>query len=481
MWRRAKIICTLGPSSSSEEEIESLIRAGMDVARINFSHGNQASYRAVINRVRAVAARVGKPVAVLQDLQGPKIRTRKMQGGQIELKSRQQTIITIDDVEGTAERFSSQYLDLPKDVKPGDAILLDDGKISLRCISVENERDILCEIIHGGILGSNKGINVPAGGLTTPSLTEKDIRDVHFGSDCGVDAVALSFVRSAEDVRLLRRELAHGKSRPIVLAKIEKQQAIEQIDEILSEADGVMVARGDLGVEIPLEMVPIAQKKIIERAMARGKTVIVATQMLESMIVQPRPTRAETSDVANAVLDGADMLMLSAETAAGAYPVEAVKTMDTIIRHVEGSDLARYWRTDVKLRIGAQQRVQNVVSLAGTRAAQELSAKAIVIYTSSGSTARLVSDYRPKAPIIAFVPNIAEQRRLCFAWGVETEVLNKPADAESLVNRINERLQINWHVKAEDIVVLLTKIPQHPSQRTNSVHIHTVTRRSKAV
>ncbi len=474
--RRAKIICTLGPDTSSEEAIEQLILAGMDVARINFSHGDQDFFRSVINRVRAVSVRLGKPVGVLQDLQGPKIRTRKMENNEVLLLTGNRTIITTDNIEGTAERFASQYKRLPNDVNAGDLILLDDGKISLRCISIENGKEIICEVVHGGILKNNKGINVPAGGLSTPSLTEKDIRDVHFGAEVGVDAVALSFVRSAEDIRLLRKELALAKTKPLVIAKIEKQQAIEELDEILTESDGVMVARGDLGIEMPLEMVPTAQKRIVEKAVGRGKTVIVATQMLESMISQPLPTRAETSDVANAVLDGAGMLMLSAETAAGQFPVEAVKTMDRIIRHVESSELARYWRTNVRLHTAIGQQFQNIVSLAATRAAQEILAKAIAMYTTSGATARLVSDYRPKTPIIAFVPNINEQRRLCFIWGVETEIMKHPHDSETLLARINEKLQKKWQLEPEDAVVLLTKVPLKASQRTNTVHIHSITK-----
>ena len=473
--RRAKIVCTLGPASSSEEVIEKLIHAGMDVARINFSHGDHDSYRGVINRVRTVSARLGKPVGILQDLQGPKIRTRKMESGEIVLKTGAQTTITTDDdAEGTPERFSSQYVDLPKDVKPGDMILLDDGKLAVRCLSIHDDRDILCEVVHGGVLKSNKGINVPAGGLSTPSLTEKDIHDVYFGAEVGVDAVALSFVRSADDIKRLRRELALAKTKPIVIAKIEKQQALDNLDAILEESDGVMVARGDLGVELPLEQVPTAQKKIIEEANKRGKTVIVATQMLESMINEPRPTRAEASDVANAVLDGADMLMLSAETASGQFPVEVVKTMDRIIHYVENSELARYWRTEVGLSTGMRQRFQNAISLAGTRAAEELSARAIVIYTTSGATARLVSDYRPKIPIIAFVPDIAEQRRLCFAWGVQTQVLKHPSDTETLLTRVNELLIRHWRMEPEETIVLLTKVPLLTSQRTNAVHIHTL-------
>ncbi|MEI6805680.1 MAG: pyruvate kinase [Myxococcaceae bacterium] len=474
--RRTKMMFTLGPASSSEEAIEALILAGMSVARINFSHGDLEFHRAVINRVRAVSARLGRPVGVLQDLQGPKIRTRKMAGEGVLLKAGEQTVITTEDILGTQERFGTQYLDLPKDVKPGDLILLDDGKLAVRCLSVQDEREIFCEVVYGGLLKSNKGINVPSGGLSTPSLTEKDIRDVHFGAQVGVDAVALSFVRSADDVRLLRKELANSKTRPLVFAKIEKQQALDKLEEIIEESDGVMVARGDLGVEMPFEQVPVAQKRIITLAIEQGKTVIVATQMLESMITAARPTRAEASDVANAVLDGADMLMLSAETASGEYPFEAAMAMDRIIREVEKSDLLKYWRHNVKLVTSLGQQHQNIASLAGTRAAEELQAKAIAIYTSSGSTARLVSGYRPKVPLIAFVPGINEQRRLVFSWGVESDVIAPPHDFETLLAHVNEKLQQKWNLSAGDTVVMLTKVPLKPAQKTNTIHIHTVTR-----
>ncbi|MBL4817748.1 MAG: pyruvate kinase [Deltaproteobacteria bacterium] len=474
--RRTKMLCTLGPSSCSEEAIEALILAGMDAARINFSHGDLDFHQKVINRVRSVSARLGRPIGILQDLQGPKIRTRKMQGEGVLLSSGDQTIITTDDIEGTAERFGTQYSELPNDVHPGELLLLDDGKITLRCLEKTGETDIVCEVLIGGLLKSNKGINIPSGGLSAPSLTDKDLRDIHFGAQVGVDAVALSFVRTPEDIRALRRELANSKTRPLVFAKIEKQQALDNLDEILSESDGVMVARGDLGVEMPLEQVPIAQKQIVTRGIEQGKTVIVATQMLESMITQSRPTRAEASDVANAVLDGADMLMLSAETAAGEYPVEAVETMDRIVREIESSDWLRYWRSEEKLLTRISQQHQNVVSLVGTRAAEELRAKAIAIYTTSGDTAKLVSGYRPKVPLIAFVLGLQEQRRLCFSWGVETEIIREASGFEGLLSEMNDRLQEKGPVKPDDTVVVLTKVPLKPSQKTNTIHIHTVTK-----
>lgn len=471
--RRAKIIATLGPASSHEEAIEALLRAGADVVRLNFSHGDHAFFRILVNRVRAVSARLGKPVGILQDLQGPKIRTGLMKGGQIQLRSGEETTVTTEEILGTSERFATQYKLFPKEVSVGDIVMLDDGKLALRVKKILGNFDVLCDVIHGGILRSKKGINLPASKMSVDSLTEKDIKDLHFGAELGVDAVALSFVRDAEDMHQLRRELAHSKSKPLLIAKLEKPQAIEALEGILLASDGVMVARGDLGVEIPPERVPIVQKEIIDKAVRRGKFVIVATQMLESMIVDPRPTRAEASDVANAVLDGADMVMLSAETASGNFPVDAVKFMDRIIRHAEESDMAVYELTDIGLETEAEQNQQNAASLAGVRAAAELDSKAIVIYTTSGATARLVSHYRPKTPLIAFVPNASQQRRLAFNWGIRTEIIQHPLNIEDLIEQINERL-LAAGLSAGDTVAVLTKIPLLSSQRTNTVYVHTV-------
>lgn len=471
--RRAKIIATLGPSTSEEEAIESLLKAGVDVVRLNFSHGDHAFFRILVNRVRAVSARLGKTVGILQDLQGPKIRTGLMKGGQIQLHSGEETIVTTEEVLGTAERFSTQYKLFPKEISVGDVVLLDDGKLAIRVKKILGNFDVLCDVIHGGVLRSKKGINLPGSKVAMSSLTEKDLKDLRFGAELGVDAVALSFVREAEDIHHLRRELAQSKSRPLLIAKLEKPQAIDALEEILDASDGVMVARGDLGVEIPPERVPIVQKDIIDKAVRRGKFVIVATQMLESMIVDPRPTRAEASDVANAVLDGADLLMMSAETASGDYPIKAVEFMDRIIRHAEESDMAFYELTDMGLETKAEQTQQNAASLAGVRAAAELDSKAIVIYTTSGATARLVSHYRPKTPLIAFVPNAAQQRRLAFAWGIQTEIIQHPMNIEDLIEQINERLLARG-LNAGDTVAVLTKIPLLSSQRTNTVYVHTV-------
>ena len=416
--RRAKIVCTLGPASESQAAIEELIRAGLDVARLNFSHGDHDFHRMLVNRVRAAAGAVGKPVAIMQDLQGPKIRCLKMENGAVFLEEGKETIITIDDILGTAERFGTLYKLLPKDVHPGEQVLLDDGNLTLEVIE-KDDRDVRCKIIHGGILKDKKGINLPNSDVSAPSMTEKDIRDAHFGAEVGVDAVALSFVRTRADVRMLRRELAHAKSRPLIIAKLEKPQAIDELEGIIEESDGVMVARGDLGVEMPTERVPILQKLIVEEANRRGKIVIVATQMLESMITNPRPTRAEASDVANAVLDVAGPALTSAF-------------------------------------------------------ADELSARAIVCYSTSGNTARLISDYRSSVPVIALVPSPVEQRRLAFSWGIQSEVIEPLKHSEELFLTIDRLMLGNGTAREGDVVVVITKLPLSSKQRSNTMHLHVV-------
>ena len=337
----------------------------------------------------------------------------------------------------------------------------------------KTDRDVVCEVIYGGMLKDKKGINLPDTKVSAPSLTDKDIRDAHFGAEVGVDAVALSFVRTRNDVRMLRRELAQTKSRPIVIAKIEKPQAIDQIEGILEESDGIMVARGDLGVEMPTEKVPTLQKMLVEQANRRGKIVIVATQMLESMITNPRPTRAEASDVANAVLDGADAVMLSAETASGKHPQLVVETMARIVLEAEQSERARYVKLDFLAATEAQD-FQNAVSQAGVRAAHELHAAAIVVFSTTGSTARLVSDYRPRVPILALVPSPTEQRRLAFAWGVKADAIEVPKSVDELLAIADQRLEERGVAVPSDTVVMLYKQPLQSSQRTNTLLLHVV-------
>jgi pyruvate kinase len=473
MNRKVKIICTLGPSSYEEHSIEQLIKAGMNIARLNFSHGDHDFYRALINRIRHVSARLNEPVAILQDLQGPKIRCGKMLNDAIELKDNSQTIITIDEIVGEAQKFSTSYLSIIKDVSEHDLILLDDGKLVLRC-EKKDDRNLYCKVEQGGILKSNKGINLPFSATSAESLTAKDIRDLNFGAQAGVDAVALSFVRSAHDVIRLRGELAATKTRPLIIAKLEKQQAVDDLENILKVSDGVMVARGDLGVEIPAENVPILQKRIIERALIHGKAVVVATEMLESMITQIRPTRAEASDVANAVLDGADMLMLSAETASGAHPVKAVAMMARIIAHVEVSSRASYNRTSNPVFHPEKRDIQNTMALGGVQACDVLKAAGVVMYSNSGATARMVSAYRPQKPIIAFVPDAQVQRTLSFWWGVRAFVLKAPERTSELLRNINKKIMSMDEFKAGERIIVLTKIPLSSKEHTNSVLVHTL-------
>jgi pyruvate kinase len=445
----------------------------MNVARLNFSHGDHDFYRILINRIRHVAMRLNEPVAILQDLQGPKIRTGAMLNGAIELKEDSETVITINNIVGEPHLFSTTYKAIIQDVSEEDLVLLDDGKLILRC-ERKDEDNLYCRVLQGGILKSNKGINLPHSATSAESLSEKDIRDLHFGAQAGVDAVALSFVRNAQDVIKLRAELAATKSRPLIIAKLEKQQAVDDLENILKVSDGVMIARGDLGVEIPAESVPLLQKRIIERASVHGKTVIVATEMLESMITQVRPTRAEASDVANAVLDGADMLMLSAETASGAHPIKAVSIMAKIISHVEDSNRVNYNKINNIVLHPEKRDIQNTMALGAVQACDLLKASAIVMFSNSGLTARMVSAYRPQKPIIAFVPDAQVQRTLSLWWGIQAFVLKAPERTSDLLRSINKKLLEMEQFKAKERIIVLTKIPLSSKEHTNTVHVHTL-------
>lgn len=418
--RKTKIVATLGPATSEPAMIEKLVDSGMDVARLNFSHGNAEEHRHNINQVRATAKRLDRAVACLQDLSGPKIRTGKIeQEGGVALEAGAKFTVTINDVPGNAELVSTTYKHLPRDVSKGDKIVLDDGRIGLMVENVSDE-EIVTQVIHGGILKSSKGINLPGVSVSTPSLTDKDRKDALVGLEMDVDFMAMSFVQRKEDIQELRQHLRdNGREDLHIIAKIERPQAVENLSEILSVADGVMVARGDLGVELPPETVPTIQKKIIREANQRGTPVITATQMLESMVHDPVPTRAEASDVANAILDGTDALMLSAETATGAYPLEAVQTMGRIAEHIEmhfGSEPSRRRTADFPLMDGSD--VARAVALAARRAAEEVDARYIVAFTESGSTVRLVSHSRPKSHILGFTPSDRVYRRLAMRWGV---------------------------------------------------------------
>jgi len=408
--QRVKIVATLGPASASPEVVGAMIEAGLDVARLNFSHGGPEDHARLVEVVRAESERRRAHVAILGDLCGPKIRAGKMAGGEAMLHAGERTTITTERVEGTAERFSTSYRELPDDVRPGDRILLDDGLLELRVFAVR-AGEVDCEVVVGGPLRDHKGMNVPGTPLSTPALTDKDRRDLRLALELGVDYLALSFVRDPADVRAAK-ELAGEVP---VIAKIEKPEAVRRLAEIIEAADGLMVARGDLGVEAGAEKVPLIQKRLIRDAALRGLPVIVATQMLDSMIRNPRPTRAEVSDVANAVLDGADAVMLSGETASGGYPLEAVREMAAILDEVEASEIFR--RLPPPLRV-EERSFSNAIARSAVTAAEELDLRALAVYTETGHSASLVGACRPLAAVVALSRHEGVLRRLSLRWGV---------------------------------------------------------------
>ncbi len=468
--RKTKIVCTLGPATNSEHRIEQLIQAGMNVVRLNFSHGTHQEHQSMISTIRKVAAHTGKPIAILQDLQGPKLRVGKMKAGSILLKQGQIITIVADEIIGDEQRIGTSYRHLARDVRPGDTILLDDGLIELK-VKESRGNEVICQVITGGILSDHKGINLPGVTISQPSVTEKDREDLLFGMDQGVDLVAISFVRSAEDV-LAVKELIRSRGQEIlVLAKLEKPEAIEHLDEILAAADGVMIARGDLGVELPLQKVPVLQKRIIQQAAHLGKPVITATQMLESMRFNPRPTRAEVSDVANAIFDGTDAVMLSAETATGKYPIETVRTMARIITEAEH---AGAWMGHHLSAAEKTLSIADAVSHSACEAAEFLKVKAIVAFTKSGFTARMVAKYRPKTQIIAFSPSEIVQRQLSLSWGIcslQMEYLNS---TDQIIGRTEQILLDQKLAKHGDIIIILMGSPIFIKGTTNLMKLHVV-------
>jgi len=446
--------------------IDELLHAGMDVARLNFSHGTPEEKARLINFVRRASARYSKPVAILADLQGPKIRTGALeQGKPVHLHFGQRFVISTKKLIGTDQGVSTTFLALPESVRKGDRILLNDGEISLRVVSTRGH-EVVSQVENGGELGENKGINLPGVKLKIPSLTPKDRRDLAFSLQMGANYVAQSFVRTAADVRTAKAAIARaGKDTPII-AKLEKPEALDNLEEILAVTDGVMVARGDLGVEMNLEKVPVAQKRIISAARDALVPVITATQMLDSMQKNPRPTRAEASDVANAIFDGSDALMLSGETAAGSYPLESVVMMDRIIREAEASvtSLPRPARSNDLL-------ISEAIAEAICYAAEELNLKAIAVFTESGSSARLVSKYRPRAPIIAFSPVQEARRRLSLLWGVLPRTIKRVHDIDQLAKVAEARLTEEHLVKRGDIVGIIAGTPLGTTGSTNLMRL----------
>jgi pyruvate kinase len=472
--RRTKIVATVGPASRSPQKLEELVEAGVNVFRLNFSHGTRDEHLAVVKAVREIAGRLRRPIALLQDLSGPKIRTGKVKGDVVELVKGARLAITTDPrVEGTAELISTTYAALAKDVKAGDQVLLDDGNLELRVLGVSGER-VECEVVDGGPLKSHKGMNLPGVALSTPAITEKDRDDLAFGLGAGVDYVAMSFVRRAGDVEEAKGLIAKlGGDAPLI-AKIEKPQALEDLEAILAAADGVMVARGDLGVELGTEDVPIAQKRIIAMANASGKVVITATQMLESMIENPRPTRAEASDVANAILDGTDAVMLSGESAVGRFPVETVETMARIADFTEEHGLAGIrTRAAEGRRDGPGTAITRSLTRVAASVAEELGCKLIVAFTESGLTARLVAGHRPRVPVVAVTRAEKVYRRLALWWGVVPTLTASTENTDELLAAGEKNLRARGLVQPGDTIVMLSG-HSFASAATNMMRVHTV-------
>ena len=468
--RKAKIVCTIGPSSSAEVALRDLMRLGMDVARLNFSHGTHEEHARVIERLRKVAGKEGHTICILQDLQGPKIRTGRLKfRTPVVLKAGSTITITPRDIPGTSSVISTNFQTLAHEVEPGARILLSDGLIELRVRALRGE-DVECEVVNGGMLGEHKGINLPGTVVRVPSLTEKDEKDLEFGLKHNVDMIAVSFIRTADDVRAVKRLVYNHHSDAWVIAKLEKPQAIDHLEEILDVADGVMVARGDLGVEVPPEKVPTIQKHVIRRATEWRKPVITATQMLESMIENPRPTRAEASDVANAVFDGTDAVMLSAETASGKYPREAVTIMSKIIVEAESHMHDEVQRRRHQRR---QLSISETICESVAHAAQDLEMRAIAVYTETGTTARLISKYRPECPIYAFASNPAVCARLNLLWGVQP-ILSEPASQTEDMVAAAEKILLNKQAVDCSNVMAVVAGTRTTTGSTNFMRLHVV-------
>ncbi len=464
--RRAKIVCTLGPATSSLDQVRALVAAGMDVARLNLSHGSYEDQEAVYRHVRQASDEAGRGVGVLVDLQGPKIRLGSFAGGPVRLLSGELFTITTEDVAGDTELASTTYDGLPGDVTVGDQILIDDGKVSLTVTEVSGQR-VVTRVLEGGMVSDHKGINLPGVAVSVPAMSEKDVEDLRWALTLRADLIALSFVRSASDIDAVHAVMDEMNVRLPVLAKIEKPQAVENIDSILDAFDGVMVARGDLGVELPLEQVPLVQKATVAAAREKAKPVIVATQMLESMIGASRPTRAEASDVANAVLDGADALMLSGETSVGHHPIEAVETMSRIISTVEEETLEH-----LPPMRGRPITTPGAICESAARVGAIVGAKFLVAFTETGSSAHRLARHRSPIPLLAFTPDQAVRSQLAVAWGVETFLVQPVRHTDEMVKQVDAALlDFGRAEKGEPVVIVAGSPPGIPGS-TNAMRVH---------
>jgi len=467
MSRRAKIVCTLGPATSTQENITALVEAGMDVARLNFSHGSYADHEKWYGMVREASDRTGRAVAVLADLQGPKIRLGTFADGPVVWETGSRVCITVEDVPGSADRVSTTYKDLANDARVGDRLLVDDGKLALTVVDVTGP-DVFCLVLEGGPVSNNKGLSLPGVAVSVPAMSDKDAEDLRFALSLGVDFVALSFVRHARDVELVREIMRQEDIEVPVIAKLEKPEAVENLEAIVKAFDGIMVARGDLGVELPLEQVPLVQKRAVQAARERNKPVIVATQMLESMIENSRPTRAEASDVANAVLDGADAVMLSGETSVGAHPIGAVRTMERIIDAVESDTMA------VPEVVRRSRSRSGAIVRAAKDVGEALDVKALATFTQTGETARRLAAIHPRQPLLAFTVDARVRSQLALSWGVETFLVPSVEHTDDMVAQVDFSLLSIGRLKVGDRVVVVAGSPPNTVGSTNLIRVHEV-------
>jgi pyruvate kinase len=463
--RRTKIVCTIGPATASPDRIRELVQAGMDVARLNFSHGNRDDHKRVYDMVRAAADAEGHAVGIMADLQGPKIRLGRFAAGPVEWLTGEEVRITVEDVAGTHDRVSTTYAGLANDARPEDRLLVDDGKVALRVVKVEGE-DVVCRVTEGGPVSDNKGISLPGMNVSVPALSDKDCADLEFALDLRVDTIAMSFVRSPADIDLTHKIMDSKGARLPVIAKLEKPEAVDNLEAIVLAFDGVMVARGDLGVELPLEHVPLVQKRAIQIARENAKPVIVATQMLESMITNSRPTRAEASDVANAVLDGADCVMLSGETSVGRYPIKSVSTMAQIIEAVEEGPVT------VPPLNHVPRTKRGVISYAARDIGERLSARALVAFTQSGDTVRRLARLHTRLPLLAFTPEPAVRSQLAMSWGVETFLVPSVDSTDAMVRQVDQSMMSIERFQPGDLVVIVAGSPPGTIGSTNLIRVH---------
>ena len=465
--RRAKIVATLGPATASAEAVLELVTAGMDVARLNLSHGDYADHLDACKWVRQASDESGRSVAILVDLQGPKIRLGRFSSGPVELIVGEEFIVTTEECPGDAHMVSTTFIGLPGDVGPGDMVLVDDGRVELQVTKIVGPR-VQTVVIDGGIFSNNKGFNLPGVAVSVPALSEKDREDLRWGLRNGADLIALSFVRSSADIHDVHAIMDEEGVRLPVLAKVEKPQAVDNIEDIIAAFDGVMVARGDLGVELPLEMVPLVQKRAVQMCREAGKPVIVATQMLDSMITESRPTRAEVSDVANAVLDGADALMLSGETSVGARPSHAVSTMSTIIEHLEEEALDRI----PALQDSPTGSTARALTHAAVDVANGIGSTHLIAFTETGRSARLIARWRARTPLLAFTPNPRVRSQLSLTWGVETFLVPQVSHTDDMVTQVDKALLDIGRASAGERVVIVAGVPPGVPGTTNGMRVH---------